>query len=60
MFDYSPLKYLNEPTNIERFKLKGTTRQISDKTNEVTAETVKLLRGPRHDEFDWNLTKVSD
>lgn len=30
----------------------------SENENEVS--DLKIFRGPRHDEFDWALTKVSD
>lgn len=60
VFDYPPRKFLNEPANVEEPKLNETTAEISDNTNEVSVNNFKLLRGPRHDEFDWNLAKVSD
>lgn len=47
-FEYSP----EEPENVE-------SKQNTGETNEVFAENFKLLHGPRHDEFDWSLTKVS-
>lgn len=34
------------------------TQVPSENENEVS--DLKIFRGPRHDEFDWALTKVSD
>lgn len=45
-FDYPPLTFKDESENV-------------DKINEVAAENVQLLHGPRHNEFDWSLIKVS-
>lgn len=55
-FEYPPSSnILNEPAQ----EKPQSKESIGDKINEVTAENVKVLYGPRHDEFDWDLTKVS-
>lgn len=59
-FDYTPSKFLDEPENVEKSQSKPNTGQTNDKTNEISAENIKLLNGPRHDAFDWSLIKVSN
>lgn len=46
----------NRPMNAQR----PQSNQNTDEISEVFDGDFKLFRGPRHDEFDWSLTKVSN
>lgn len=50
-----------EPSNLvfEREQSEQDAAQASDKINEVSGDRFNNLYGPRHDEFDWDLTTVS-
>lgn len=58
---YPPSKFLDElAINEKPNSNQNNTSQTSDQPNEVSAESFKLLQGPRHNEFDWSVIKVSD
>lgn len=51
----SSANLLFEPENNEE----SSSKQNTGQTGEVPTNNFEILYGPRHDEFDWNLTKVS-
>lgn len=48
LFEPPALTFKDEPSDVEKTKL-----------NEVFSDNFDSLYGPRHDEFDWSLAKVS-
>lgn len=47
----------NRPVNAQ-IPQSNSNDQFNDETSENN-ENFQVFRGPRHDEFDWSLTKVS-
>lgn len=49
----------NRPVNAQSPQSNQNADRPNDDISEVFDGDFKLFRGPRHDEFDWSLTKVS-
>lgn len=57
LFHANPPSLSNGPINSQRPQ-SNSNDQYNDEPSEVN-QNFQVFRGPRHDEFDWSLTKVS-
>lgn len=57
--DVDRLFHANSPSLSPASAQRPQSNQNTDEISEFPDGDIKLSRGPRHDEFDWSLTKVS-